>query len=390
MNKMKISTNRALYIIFVSLSLFFHVFNNIEVTEGVKLFHIFAILAVMYGYPLVMKRETLQKNIFLLIGCILISCMISYYENSTNLGIGVAIIIMSVMGLKRTDVHWTLIINNLLSPIVIISLLYLNFTQPSFRFCGYYNDPNYLCTTLLVYLYIIILGFWKFESKIIKAVLATEILAIFVLVSFTLSRTGMFCTALVLITTFASFFIKSWKETTILGVVLGAFIIYNMPNILHEQKDMLENRIFEANDNVGHAAAYRRELSQRGVKYVVGHPQMLPFGVGLGALSHNEVLPDFDSHDKHVDHNTFTGIFTELGIFSIIFFLLIIKSMISQIYRQRRLNFGYLRLVTFVAFILFSFSVNQIQYLPFWWMLFFLINFSEDENTAHQLLRSLR
>ena len=37
---------------------------------------------------------------------------------------------------------------------------------------------------------------------------------------------------------------------------------------------------------------------------------MIPLGIGLGCMSHNEVLPDFYSRDKHIDHNTFTSFFT--------------------------------------------------------------------------------
>lgn len=387
---MKHNKTKLAYIICTALSLFFHVYNDISLTESIKLFHLFAVLSIVTGSSLILRRGRLQKYVFILLGGVLVSCSFSYYGNSLSLGIGVAIIMLSVMGLQYVDVKRVLIVNNLLAPIVIVSLLYLNFTEPTYRFCGYYNDPNYLCTTLLVYLFLIISAFQRYDSKILKVGLAAEMLAIFVLVSFTLSRTGMLCTVIMLLTAFSSFFIKSWKEATIIGVLIGAFVMYNIPHLLNGQMDLLEERIFERGDNAENAAKYRRELSMRGVKYVIDNPQMLPFGIGLGALAHNDVLPGFNSQDKHGDHNTFTAYFSELGLFTFTFFLILVVTILKLLYKGRKMPFGYLRLITYLVFIVFSFSINQTQYLPFWWMMFFLINFGGNENTTHSLLRQVR
>lgn len=44
-------------------------------------------------------------------------------------------------------------------------------------------------------------------------------------------------------------------------------------------------------------------------------------------------------------------------------------------------------MVLLFVFILFSMSINQMVYLPFWFMIFTLSNIAQNEDSAYSLLR---
>lgn len=388
--KAKVITPDNLFVLFSSLSLLFHVFNNLNISEGIKVFHLFALLALVSGIPHIKTNLAIHKRPIFLIICTFISSFLSRYSGSLSLSISFFIIVTSTIGLNKANSQKILLLNNILAPFVIAILLYFVFQFQFYRFQGFYDDPNYLCTTLLVYLYLIIIYFTHNNSRIVRILLIVEMLAIFIIISYTISRTGMLCAILMLFTAFSTFFIKSWKQTILLALLLTPFIIKVIPNVLDTQVDRFEERIYDSNDNAENAADYRRHLSQRGIDYVINHPQMIPFGIGLGALAHNDVLEDFDSSDKHGDHNTFTACFTEQGLFAFLFLISFFLLLFKFVYYRRKTPNGYLKLMAFLIFLLFGISINQTTYLPFWWMLFYLANDMSNENPTRRVLRTVR
>ena len=143
-----------IYILFISFSLISHIFNNLEVAGGIKLFYIFAGCSIVSVIPLIRRTNVIKKYLILYLFFSIVSCFYATFTGAFERYFSVFTVMLSTFGLSLVDKNKVVFLNLLLSPIALLGLLYALIHYPAFRFQGFYNDPNYLCTSLLVYTFL--------------------------------------------------------------------------------------------------------------------------------------------------------------------------------------------------------------------------------------------
>lgn len=366
----------------ISLSLILHVFNDLEIGK-LKLFQIPAAFAFIVSPFLGNKTTRIQVYSYLFILFTFISAILSPYPDSLLNALTFTIILGACIAIPKCSFYKLIKITNFLIPIPLFFLLIELTKNLNYRYIGFYNDPNYLCTTILVFLFIILADINRTKNIIIKVFYIIEIIGIIIIAIATLSRTGLLCIALLVI-------INSWgtiKKHKIGAIILLIIaIIYfsnNTPQTVSDIIEQIESR--ESNPgNFSSASKLRYEISMGGVNYVISHPYRIPFGMGIGAVGHWEFFENY-VNDNHIDHNTLTTCFSGQGLICLILYFLILYTTFKTNRRLPRGKLKVLRISAFMVIFIFSLSINQMTYLPFWWLIFLLNNTTNDnyENTTY-------
>lgn len=369
------------FIVLIALSFLFHVFNTLQVTETVKAFHVFAIAAVVVGFFITGKNSITCKFLIAFIGWTMFSSLLSPVSVSFRSSIKFLIVVLSAFFIVRVPIKSLVKAINIVNPIVLIGLLLrYYYERPYYRFQGFYEDPNYMCTTLLVALFFILLGFKDSKRLIIQLGLSAEVIVIVFLIIKSISRTGLLCLVIMLIA-FLWDFIKNTGKKGLIGVLVCLGVVfYFKSNVIDDVFSGYIMRETENTDTIDSATDFRWEISMRGINYISYHPRFFLQGIGIGSYTNAYELSDWSAPTTHMDHNTFTSCFSEQGFVGLIFYLLFIYHLIKAFLSNPKLQGSSLRricLITLFAFLLFSVSINQMSYLPFWLALMTLTNISE-------------
>ena len=369
------------FVLLISFAFFFHVFNTLQVSESVKVFHLFAVGAIVPGCFIMGGKSNSTGKVFLLfILWTFFSSLLSPISVSIMAGIKFVIVALSTFFITKIQINTLIRFINYLIPFLLVALIihYVN-SSAVYRYQGFYDDPNYLCTTLLVFLFFILIGWNGTKNTVIRIGLVVEILIITYLVTVSISRTGLLCLFLMLLGFFWDILIQN-KLKSILGVliVLGVVLLYK-PDLVEKAVSSYVNRETENVDTISGAADLRWEISKRGLTYVFHHPRYFLFGIGIGSYSSAKELPGWYASTDHMDHNTFTSCLSEQGIIGLLLYLGFLFSLFKRILRNQILHDLKLKricLVSFFAFLVFSISIYQLNYLPFWFVLMALVNMS--------------
>ena len=366
-----------LYVICMAITLPLHVF-NMGGGEGLKPFHIPAAIACVLSFFILKKNKKLYKYVILFLISALVSSILSYASSAYSIWLNTFIILTSCIGLAYVDSKQVLKLTLLLIPIDIIVLFYHSIVEPQYRYQGFYSDPNYLCTTLIVFIFLLLLAYSNSEKKIIKAIIIGTLVLSYALILLTLSRTGLICSLLVLLLASIAA-VKKHFFKFVIATLLGVWVLQHYAtNFLDNQWDLMYERVFEANDNVEYAGSHRFQLSLQNIRFIIDNPQYIPFGLGGGTtvgVNASEV-PGLARYRKSPigDHNTWTSTFSEQGLICFVLFLIIIFTTFNKVRKKETGANRYLLIGVFLSILLFSFSVSQKTYLPFWWVIFFLNN----------------
>lgn len=368
------------YIIAISAALIAHVFNKIEVGAGLKLFHIPTIIAFLLSLYISNKRDIFFKCILAISAITLLSSCLSGYDKSINDAFTYIIVGIGCIGLRYCyDERFIYVVNTLI-PIAVYELFKLYGTDAFFRFSGYYNDPNYLCTTLIVFLYLIIILIKSVKNKIVIWGAIFEMVLILYLITTTVSRAGLICSIILLLGSFIDV-LKNHKIYAIISIIVLFFVLKNSMGIFDTLLTSLEQRA-DHGDSMDSASTYRVQISMNGLNHLLTHPYLLFTGVGIGATAHSTMIPDFVNHGiMEGDHNTWTSFLTEQGVISFSLFAFMVLKTFTAI-RRYKTEFRIVNFITFVSIVAFSFSIMQKTYLPFW-VLFFILSKTDYESTSH-------
>lgn len=367
---------KKIYAYALALSLVLHVF-NMGGEDGLKPFHIPAAIACVMTL-LYSKKEKSYILVCLFLCNVLVSAFLSSVSSSMSGFVNLFIVALCCYGVSKTQIDDLLHIIIVLIPIALMALLYEAISNPTYRFRGFYNDPNYLCTTLIVFFFLSILTYYRFDNKILRLIAIANIVMVVVLIIFTLSRTGLACIVLLLIATFANVIKRHiWKGAIVLLISVIAINHY-AEDFIDNQYSRLYERLFENSDNLESAGELRSELSKQNLRFMVDNPIYLFWGMGPSATSGDNAkqIPGLNQYRKseYRDHNTWTSCLSEYGLFALLFFSLLVLRIVKGVVMQNRTIYRHVCIATCLALLIFSLSIWQMTYLPFWWGLFLLGN----------------
>lgn len=381
-----------IYALLITLTLLLHVFNNLQLNESIKFFHLGAGLALIFALFFLRKKlGKIGKIALAFVTTSFFSCLLSPYEQSLSVWVKLFIIIGATLFVVAIPIRKLIIGVNIIIPIALIALVKEYFVGVYYRYQGFYEDPNYMCTTLLVLFFYLQLLWEICNKKVIRIGILFEMLVLLFLVTTSISRTGLICFSVMAIGFFGDNFMKN-KKLTIIGVLFVACLtVYLAPSLVEQALANYTMRETENRDTLGHAASLRKEISMRGVNYVLDHPSCWLLGIGEGATAHASSFSDFYVRTHHGDHNTITCCFSEQGMVGfwlmIMLYYNIFKKLRSSKRDPRLKKIKLISMVSLFVFIIFSMSINQMVYLPFWFMIFTLSNLAQNEDSAYSLLR---
>lgn len=370
-----------LYVILISLALLFHVFNNIQLSDSVKMFHLFSGAAIGVGFFLTKQKDQIIQAFYMLLIWSLVSCLLSPIDGAFMSEIKFLIVALSVSYIPEIPLKKLILFVNAIIPIALVALVGNYFRVAIYRYEGFYNDPNYFCTTLLVFFFYIQLYWNSSDKKLIKAGLVAEMIIIFFLVGTSISRTGLACLSLSVIV-FGWDRFKRNKGATFVGIIIVGVLVYRyFGDYLADLIQGYTIRETQNTDTLSSASDLRWEISMRGISYVFNHPEYLLQGIGIGAYSAASVLDGWHASTQHIDHNTITSWFSEQGLIGLVLLLRFLILLLKEINNSEQLRENGLRFVcvcTLGVFVIFSVSINMTNYLPYWFLLFTLIAVAQD------------
>lgn len=373
---MKKSTLEKIYIMCLALALILHIFNTEG--DGIKLFHIPALVACVLSYYFVPKKGVLFKLVNYFVFFIVISAAISLVSNSLAKSLTYVILLYGCYGVAYVDLEKLLNWMVFLIPIDILVLCSYAITQPEFRFKAYYTDPNFMCTTLLLFLFICLLAYMRTKHVAIKTILIVTMILICVLVLLTVSRTGIFC-ALLMLVFVSTAVIKKHLIKFVVGIIIGLFMVQHFAyEFVDAQWSLLYDRTFKSSDSVDNATEMRSNLSMQNVRFILDHPQYILFGLGPGGVHPDgaKQIPGLSFYriEDLGDHNTWSSFFSEQGLLSFMCYISLLFITFRIVLKTPDKTYKLLKLGFYLSLFLFSFSISQKTYLPFWWGIFLLNN----------------
>lgn len=379
------------YSLLLTITLLLHVFNNLQISENLKFFHFGAGAALVFALLFIKKRiGRIGKLALAFVVVSLFSCMLSPYGQSINVWLKLCIIIGATMFIVAIPIRNLVIGVNTIIPIVLIALVKEYFAGSYYRYQGFYEDPNYMCTTLLVLFFYLQLLWEMFDKKVIRVFVLFEMVVLLFLVTTSISRTGLTCFTLMSIGFFWDNFKKNKFLTIIGGLSVALATLWLAPSLVERALENYTMRETENSDTLGHASDLRKEISMRGVRFVLNNPTYWLLGMGEGATSHASAIPGFHVRTFHGDHNTITCCFSEQGVLGLSLMFLMYFSIFKRLMKKKDPCLKKIRLISTISlcvFIVFSMSINQMVYLPYWFMIFTLSNLAQNENSAYSLLR---
>lgn len=380
-----------IYSLLLTITLLLHIFNNLQISENLKFFHLGAGAALVFALLFIKKKiGKIGKIALLFVVVSLLSCMLSPYGQSINVWIKLCIIIGSTLFIVAIPIRNLVVGVNAIIPIALVALVKEYFAASYYRYQGFYEDPNYMCTTLLVLFFYLQLLWEMCNKKIVRIIALFEMVVLFFLVTTSISRTGLMCFSLMAI----GFFWDNFKKNKILTIIGGLSValatLWLAPSLVERALENYTMRETENSDTLGHASDLRKEISMRGVRFVLNNPTYWILGMGEGATSHASAIPGFHVRTFHGDHNTITCCFSEQGMLGLSLMLLMYFNIFRRLRKKKDPRFQKIKLIGTISlcvFIVFSMSINQMVYLPYWFMIFTLSNLAQNENSSRSLLR---
>jgi hypothetical protein len=384
---MEISRYAKLYSIIIVTALILHVFNTLQINEEIKYFHLAVVLALGVYIVLLKKKK---DRVFRYSKIFIIGALLSFVTSpADNLmaTISLCVVVLSSIGMKDIDGMFTVRCANIGIPIALLGLLFYYFQDIPFRYTGFYTDPNYLCTTLILFLFLILFEFISTKRIIIKVLLTIEIVIVFFLISTTLSRSGVFCTIVLLGLSQWAFF-KKKKMLTLLVTLFSAFLIVQwQPEFINNAVEGFTIRQeLSKDDDINSAGRLRIDLSTSGVEYVISHPQYLIQGIGVEGTNHRDSFLGMKKPLGNVrDHNTFTSIFTEHGIVGVVCFSMILYSLFIYLKRIPKSTEKRIMIAAIISILFLSLSIYQLYFFPFWFFVYILFGLSNSTRNKFKL-----
>lgn len=247
------------------------------------------------------------------------------------------------------------------------------------RYEGFFNDPNYFNSLLLLFLFIIIYNLEKTkEMFFLKRAISFIAIISLVLISITTASRSGILSIIVFFLFYVIYFIKRYNFKRLLKVifllVLVFILIYSLNFInIQDKINYILSRFFSQPGSSDYGSGYMRIIEIRnGINLIRKKPLVFCFGSGLGTTSITEWYSNFsvdNSFRTSRIHNTFMSVLVEHGIFSFFVYIILILYFIYLIIKSNDFS-KYIILGLFMGQMLLSSFVWTITFTPFWISLF--------------------
>ena len=220
--------------------------------------------------------------------------------------------------------------------------------------------------------FIIAISYLNWKScriLLIRLINIATILGTIPLVLVGISRGGVLGLSIILLIIAIDLFTKNRKRFVLL-IIISFVIGGSVISLLSSHIENVKTR-FESETVSDYNSAYSRVLEIQSVFNVLSsHPQLIPFGVGLGNnMRAKELYPD-DYIDRFEVHNTFIKLLFEQGLLAFLLFCyLMIKQLIVLLRYRDKMYLG-----IYLSGLMTTMTLGCITFMPFWIIFFFLWN----------------
>ncbi len=344
-----------------------HIMNTMEV-GGVKLWYFPVLLLACIGlfYLKKLKSIYILRLLFAFLTLSFISAIIGGVEainNSINLSI-IILALFPLWGMNKTFIYR--LFPFLFIVAIYFSFVYANWENANFRFQGMYNDPNYLCTSLVVGIYFCSQNFSK-TPIVIKVVSLVAIVYAIYTIMFTQSRGGII--ALLCICVFI--ILRYYKSNKIIVISSLIILMFSASSIYLQYAENIDNivsRFSGEKESDRSSADSRLKEINSAFSAIEDYPLTLVLGGGFGvtgkALDYTSgrgyILP-YKYNNTHRIHNTYVAVFFEQGVFAFFIFMIMLAKVGLSSWRTDKVKFGLLLSLSLQAM-----TIWVMPYLPFW------------------------
>lgn len=257
------------------------------------------------------------------------------------------------------------------------------------RYQGFFNDPNYFNTSLLLFLFIIIFDFenTNYMSFLRKTIIFVSIISLLFLSIVTASRSGILGIFVFLFFYILHYFKKNkliltLKTILILMLIFVLIYSFNIINI-KDQVNYVLSRFFSEAGSSDYGSAYMRIIEiKNGFKLIRKNPMTFFLGSGIGTTSLTEWYSNFSINASFRTtriHNTIIGILVEQGIIGLIIFIYFNFYLLILIWKKNNLN-KFLFLGFLFGQLVISLFVWTVTFTPFWISFFIIGKLTREEN----------
>lgn len=379
-----------IYSFFIGLLIFTFTLNNLSI-GSIKMFYL--IIPIILSYFIFKYKEIklyTENRIFILFCALSFLTLaivtfkgdynITKHIISSNLKILCIALICIVMS-NIIDFKSIKIFSNI--SIIITCILSFDFfiNFDGYRYQGFFNDPNYFNSAILLLIFINIIELNNNICNLKKIILMISIILLTFLQIATASRSGIFG-----ILVFWLFILKYSKDKkgiiclcTYLGVIVTViYICYdaNLFNIQHTVKYLIERILMKSNNDYGSAMMRFSEM-YNGLNIIAIYPLALFIGIGTGSTTMVKWFSKFAVNDDYITriHNTYVSVLIENGILSLIVFIMLIIFILRLLTKSKN-EYKYIYFSLLSSQLIMSGFIWTIDFIPFWISIYIICKLS--------------
>lgn len=378
----------------LAVLLFLFNLNSINI-KGIKVFYL--IIPFILIYFLLKKKINLyleNKLFFLFVFLSFISAFTGFINNESSLSKDVIfesliLLLIGIICLFVTNVITIRHIEIYSKISIILSLIFFidylkNFD--GYRYQGFFNDPNYFNSSILLLIFFNIMCFEIINSNIKKNIIFfSNLILIFVSIS-TASRSGILGLSIFMV--FYILYILTHKGylhllKSLIMIIIVTIFIYNfdLMNIKSNFSYLVERILMKSSNDSG-SAMMRFSEARNGLNLMKENPISLILGNGTGVTTNinwfSNYVVSLISHVTRV-HNTYMALLVENGILGLFTFLLTIFTPLILTIKNLKNDYKYIYIGLGFSQIAIAFFIWNIKFIPFC-ISFFIIGKFYREN----------
>lgn len=362
--------------------LFFANAENQEAPDGTvvnlgigKSFYFPCGIALLCSFYFHRTNDKMNQALNWLIGLALASTLINFPSSFNILEWTATRFVMAILcfrDIRIIEPKRLVLFVTLSAPFIVIPHYILTnpFGYGSYRYGGFYGDPNFLAIALNLIITMCYLSF-KLNTRYITRIFAViSILGSIPLILVGVSRGGILGLILVLFFIARDIYKSSKFHFSILLVfclALSGPTIVRMSDTL----DFIETRFSNESSSDANGVKARIVGIESCLNVFLNHPISIPLGIGPGqTMAKINEYRQYGYKSTVMIHNTYFGLLYEIGIFAFFFYL----SLYWQAFKNLKRRKFYLLFGLLVSDAFSLFTLPGMCFMPAWILLFFVAN----------------